>query len=204
MAPVGSFAPSERTMTSTHTAIEAMTRQRTLSGVLGGYLYAALLVAGPWIFTVLGLHFLSTATCDATCNDRTIFRSIVIYNSMYALIVTSPLAFVSGRYVSEQLHNHRKDSILSVLVLSLAIFGVLSLAIPVPFYLYATTLDALETIASIQNAIMIGVSWLFIPLLGAFRAYSAVLIAFGAGALSMFVLGGALHDPLCCIAPARV
>ena len=45
-------------MTSINTTIEAMTRRGTLSGVFGAYLYAALLVAGPWIFTVLGLLFL--------------------------------------------------------------------------------------------------------------------------------------------------
>jgi polysaccharide biosynthesis protein PelG len=42
-------------MTNSDTTIEAMTRRGTLSGVLGAYLYAAFLVAGPWIFTVLGL-----------------------------------------------------------------------------------------------------------------------------------------------------
>ena len=89
-------------MTSINTAIEAMTRRGTLSGVFGAYLYAAFLVAGPWIFTVLGLLNLSPASCDDYCIDLTIFRSIVIYNSMYALIVTTPLAFISGRYASEQ------------------------------------------------------------------------------------------------------
>ena len=120
--------------------IEAMTRQRALSSVVGAYLYAALLVAGPWIFTVLGLLCLSAPTCDGPCAELTIFRSIVIYNSMYALIVTSPLAFVCGRYISEQLHSRRNDGVLYALVLSLSIFGVLSLASVVPFYLFATTL----------------------------------------------------------------
>ena len=84
-----------------------MTRRGTLSGMLGAYLYAALLVAGPWIFTVLGLLSLSAAHCDGSCADLTVFRSIVIYNSMYALIVTSPLAFVTGRYASEQMERGR-------------------------------------------------------------------------------------------------
>jgi polysaccharide biosynthesis protein PelG len=182
-------------MTSINIAIEAMTRRGTLSGVFGAYLYAALLVAGPWIFTVLGLFFLSAATCDGTCIDLTVFRSIVIYNSMYALIVTSPLAFLSGRYVSEQLQSGCNDSVFYALVLSLVIFSLLILGVAAPFYIYATTLDAAEKIASIQNAIMIGCSWLLIPFLGALRAYNAVLVAFGAGAVSMLVLGSMLRDP---------
>ena len=182
-------------MTSINLTIEAMTRQGALSSVFGAYLYAALLVAGPWIFTVLGLLSFSNATCDGNCIDQTIFRSIVIYNSMYALIVTSPLAFVSGRYVSEQLYSRRNESVFYVLVLSLSVFGLLSLVIVVPFYFYASTLDAAEKIGSIQNAVMIGCSWLLIPFLGAFRAYNAVLVAFGIGAFSMLVLGSVLRDP---------
>ena len=182
-------------MISINITIEAMTRRGTLSGVFGAYSYAALLVAGPWIFTVIGLLCLSAVTCDGNCIDQTIFRSIVIYNSMYALIVTSPLAFLSGRYVSEQLHGGCADSVFYALVLSLVSFGLLSLGVAAPFYIYATTLDAAEKIASIQNTIMIGCSWLLIPFLGALRAYNAVLIAFGAGAVSMFVLGSMLRDP---------
>src|SRR5258708_20077562 len=42
---------------------------------------------------------------------------------------------------------------------------------------------------------MIGCSWLLIPFLGALRAYNVVLVAFGAGAVSMLVLGSVLRDP---------
>jgi uncharacterized membrane protein len=182
-------------MTGINVTIEAMTRRGTLSGVLGAYLYAALLVAGPWIFTVLGLFCLSAATCEGSCIDLTIFRSIVIYNSMYALIVTSPLAFISGRYVAEKLDSGNEDSVFYALVVSLAVFDILSIAVAVPFYVYATSLDAAETVASIHNTMMIGCSWLLIPFLGALRAYNVVLIAFGSGAVSMLVLGIVLRDP---------
>jgi uncharacterized membrane protein len=182
-------------MVSINITIEAMTRRGTLSGIFGAYTYAALLVAGPWIFTVLGLVFISAAPCDGSCTDQTVFRSVVIYNSMYALIVTSPLAFLIGRYVSEQVHNGRDESIFYALAVTLTVFGLISFAVAAPFYMFATTLDSAETIASIQNALMIGCSWLFIPFLGAIRAYNAVLIAFGVGASAMLGLGSLLHDP---------
>ena len=182
-------------MTNINTAIEAMTRRGTLTGVFGAYLYAAFLVAGPWIFTVLGLLNLSPTACDDYCTEKTIFRSIIICNSMYALVVTTPLAFISGRYASELLYGERDDNVFYALVLSLCIFVILSLGIVVPFYLCATTLDSAEAMASIYNAMLIGCSWLLIPFLGAIRAYNSVLIAFGVGAVSMFVLGSFLHEP---------
>lgn len=182
-------------MTTINAAIEAMTRRRTLSAILAAYLYAALLVAGPWIFTVLGLLNLSPSTCDLYCNDKTIFRSVVIYNSMYALIVTTPLVFISGRYASEQVYAGRDDKVFCALIISLGVFVMLSFIVVVPFYSYATTLDAAAVVASIYNALMIGCSWLLIPLLGAVRAYNSVLLAFGVGAISMFVLGKVIPEP---------
>jgi uncharacterized membrane protein len=182
-------------MTSISLTIETMTRRGTLSGVLGAYVYGALLVAGPWIFTVLGLLFLNSATCEGSCIDLTVFRSVVIYNSMYALIVTSPLAFVSGRYAAEKIYQGREDSVLYSLVVSIIIFVIISIIVAVPFYVYETTLNATEALLSIQNATMIGCSWLLIPFLGAMRAYNAVLVAFGAGALVMLGFGSLLYDP---------
>jgi polysaccharide biosynthesis protein PelG len=181
-------------MTNINITIEAMTRRGSLSGVFGAYLYAALLVAGPWIFTVIGLVGLSTGKCEGNCADMTVFRSIVIYNSMYALVVTCPLAFLSGRYVSEKFHGGSNEGVFSALVLSLIVFALLTLGIAAPFYMFVTTLDPAEKVASIQNAAMIGCSWLLIPVLGASRGYNAVLAGFGAGAASMLVLGSLLHD----------
>ena len=91
-------------MSGINTTIEWMTRQRALTSIVLAYVYAALLVAGPWIFTVLGVVGLSAASCSAVCDQLPVFRSVVIYNSLFALVVTSPLAFLSGRYISDQLH----------------------------------------------------------------------------------------------------
>ena len=93
------------------------------------------------------------------------------------------------------MYGGRDENVFYALVISLGIFVFLSLGIVVPFYLYATTLDTAEAMASIYNAMMIGCSWLLIPFLGAIRAYNSVLVAFGVGAVSMFVLRSVLHDP---------
>jgi len=182
-------------MTSAKITLEAMTRKNALSSVFGAYLYAILLVAGPWIFTVLGLFSLGTARCDESCTGLITFRSIVIYNSMFALIISSPLAFFTGRYVSEQLHGGRNNNVFYALVVSLSIFGALSLGIAIPFYCWATTLETAEQIAAIQNIVMLGCAWLLIPFVAALRSYNTVLAAFGAGTLSMIVLGSVVSDP---------
>lgn len=182
-------------MATTNATIEWMTRQRALTSVAIAYVYAALLVAGPWIFTMLGIFGLSSIGCSGACDQLPLFRSIVIYNSLFSLVVTTPLAFFSGRYVSDQLHVGRADFIFFAFVVSLTLFCFIALVTAAPFYLWATNLPGPARFAAVQNAFVIGVSWLLIPFLGAIRAQVAVLVGFGSNALSMIVLGLLLSNP---------
>lgn len=181
-------------MHAINASLEAMTREGTLTRLLGAYLYAALLVAGPWIFTVLGLMGLGLQGCEGLCTDFIVFRSVVIYNAMFAFIVSVPMAFFCGRYASEQIHSGNERKVTFVLLVSLCIFQIVSLFVAVPFIFLGTALDGLAKIASIQNLAMIGCSWLLIPFLGAMRANNAVLIGYGVGALCMFGSGAIMNN----------
>lgn len=182
-------------MDSINLTLERMSRQRALSSLVAAYVYAALLIAGPWIFTVFGLAGLSSARCTDPCANMAVFRSVVIYNSMISLVLTSPLGFLGARFVSDQLFAKRQQSVIYALVVVLALFGAISAATTVPFYLFTTTLDRSEQIASIQNAVLIGCSWLLIPFLGAVRRHNVVLFAFAIGALALTLAGNQLNDP---------
>lgn len=186
----GSEEPS-----SVNATIEWMTRQRALSGIAAAYLYAALIVAGPWIFTMLGVAGLSGTGCSVDCGQLPLFRSIVIYNSLFALVVTSPLAFLSGRYISEQLHQGREENIFFAFMASLTAFCLIILATAALLYPIATDLDGPTRFAALQNAFLIGLSWLLIPFLSVAKAQFAVLGGFGANGLSMLVVGSILSDP---------
>jgi uncharacterized membrane protein len=180
---------------SINLTLERMSRQRALSSLVAAYVYAALLIAGPWIFTVFGLTGLNSARCTDPCTSVAVFRSVVIYNSMISLVLTSPLGFLGARFVSDQLFAKRQQSVIYALIVVLALFGAITASTTVPFYLFTTTLDGPEQIASIQNAVLIGCSWLLIPFLGAVRRHSVVLLAFATGALALTVAGNQLSDP---------
>jgi uncharacterized membrane protein len=176
-------------------SIEWMTRQRALSGIVAAYLYAAMIVAGPWIFTMLAIAGLSGTGCSSDCGQLPLFRSIVIYNSLFSLVVTTPLAFLSGRYISDQVHQGHEQNVFFAFMVSLTLFCLTTLATAVPFYLMASSLGAPTQFAGLQNVFLIGLSWLLIPFLGVIRAQLTVLGAFGANALLMLLLGSVLSDP---------
>lgn len=172
-----------------------MTRQRSLSTFATAYVYAALLVAGPWIFTMLGIVGLSSTGCTANCDQLALFRSVVIYNSLFSLVVTSPVAFFAGRYVSDRLYAGQTNAVFFVFLASLTLFCLCVFTVAVPFYLWAASLNDPTRIAAIQNVFLIGASWLLIPFLGVIKAHGALLVAFGLNALLMIVLGFTVSDP---------
>jgi len=187
-------------MSSINITFESIRRQRTLSNVAATYVYAALLIAGPWIFIVIGLTGLSSASCplsygDACYDELPVFRSVVIYNSMISLILTSPLIFFCARYVSDELSANRFDNIFFTLLVVLAIFTAIMTATTVPFYLLTTTLDGPTKIASIQNATLLGCSWLLIPFLRAMQRHNIVLLAFGTGTFAMILTASIVRSP---------
>ena len=134
-------------MSGINTTIEWMTRQRALTSIAVGLCIRRSAGRRP-----LDLHHhrhrrpQPTGSCAAGCDQLPVFRSIVIYNSLFSLVVTSPLAFLSGRYVSDQLHVGRTQCVFFALVASLGMFCLIALAIVVPFYLFATTLNGPDTI----------------------------------------------------------
>lgn len=172
-----------------------MTRQRALSGVVLAYFCAALIVAGPWIFTMLGIAGLSAVSCAQPCAQLPLFRTVVIYNSMFSLVLTSPLAFFFGRHAADELYSGRSEHVFALLVAGLALLGFATLLVAVPLYGLVATLDASTKLAAMQNAMLIAVSWLLIPFLGALREHWAILAAFGTGAGAMAAFGWTLEDP---------
>ena len=165
--------------------LERLAHGRTLSSVAAAYVYAAALVAGPWIFTVLGVAGISFAACTTACDDLQVFRSIIIYNSVFSLIWSSPIAFVATRFVSDQIYVGKNQHVMFALVVSLGVFALGAFAVGIPFYTFATTLSGLEKILGLQKLVLIGSSWLLIPFVGAIRGARTVALAFAAGAAIM-------------------
>jgi uncharacterized membrane protein len=168
--------------------LESMARGKSLSALAGAYGHAAMIVAGPWIFTMIGLAGTSFAACESGCMNVQIYRSIIIYNSTFALVLTSPLAFVCTRYIADRVYLKRFESVLFALVASLSLYCAVALAWASWFYGWEAALSFPERIAAVQNLILLGGSWLMIPFLGALRSAGDVTMAFVLGASAMVAI----------------
>jgi len=174
--------------------LERMARGGSLTSVVGAYGHAVMVVAGPWIFTLIGLAGTSFVACDAGCRDVQVFRSIIIYNSVFALIASSPIVFVSTRFIADRIFMKRFESVMFTLAASLGVYFFVALIFAAPFYGLATTLSLPETIASVQNLMLLGASWLMIPFLGTMRSANGIVGAFVLGAAAMILAAISVPD----------
>jgi len=168
--------------------LESMTQERSLSLPMGAYFYGMFLTSGPWIFTILGITGIGLAACESECEPMQVFRSIVIYNSVFSFILANPIAYVCTRFISDQIFIRRHESISFAFVAALSVFCVFSAAIAGPFYLFVTTLTTVEKILSLQNLMLVGASWLLMQFVGALRSFITISFAFVLGAAVMTVV----------------
>jgi len=165
--------------------LERMTQKRSLSLPMGAYFYGMFLTSGPWILTILGITGIGLAACESECKPMQVFRSIVIYNSVFSFILANPIAYVCTRYISDQVFIKRYESIIFAFLVALSVFSVFSAMIAGPFYLLMTTLTMVEKILSLQNLMLVGASWLLMQFAGALRSFITISLAFVLGAAVM-------------------
>ncbi|HVY61245.1 MAG TPA: exopolysaccharide Pel transporter PelG, partial [Planctomycetota bacterium] len=75
-----------------------------MSSRVQGMLYSSPVAAGPWLFTTVALAFAALhAQPGWTEPDRALFRAILIYAHVAALVLTGVVRLVAGRYVALRL-----------------------------------------------------------------------------------------------------
>src|ERR1700747_349097 len=85
--------------------LRRLASRESISASLGGYAYAGLVSAGPWLFTCavltalshLGGHLFSTDQLQRA-------RTTIIYNFSFSLIVAGPIVMVVTRRLADAIH----------------------------------------------------------------------------------------------------
>jgi uncharacterized membrane protein len=175
-------------------ALQRMAEGRSLTGQASAYLYSTFIVAGPWVFMVLAIAGQSLAACPADrCVEVQSFRSILVYNFLFSLIISSMISLPITRYVSDEIYAKRDQFIAGACVVALGIFVLITALTVGPFYLFLADLSWAHKLAALNNVMLVGAAWIMAPFLGALRDYRSVSLA--------FLLGGAAMVGAAAIAP---
>ena len=161
--------------------LRKLSRQDTLSSVIASVGHAAVIAAGPWLFTILSLAAI-TLTTERVAGLETLaaFRIVIIYAFAVSLVLTAPVTMIATRLVADALWLKKPEAVRPLLLGAYAVAvlttGIGSLLLIAYFQPPKTTAAALAA-----GSMLVGLIWVVLSFCGAVRDYQGVTLSFLAG-----------------------
>lgn len=172
--------------------LRRLARQDTLSSIVAAAGHAAVIAAGPWLFTIVALATITLLTEQvagrATLAD---FRAVVIYSFAVSLVFAAPATIVATRLVGDALWLRKPERIPGLLIggyvaaiapVAVAALGLVALVRP-PFAV---------AVALIAGCLLVALIWVVLAFCGAVRDYRGVTLSFLVGLAISLVAATAL------------
>ena len=98
-------------------ALRSLARQESLSALVKASGHAAIIAAGPWLFTIFSLATI-TALVERIVGGDTLatFRAIIIYAFATSLVLVAPVTIVATRLVADELWRHETGKVRALLI----------------------------------------------------------------------------------------
>ncbi len=158
--------------------LRKLSRQDSLTSVLSAGGHAAVIAAGPWLFTIASLAAISITVEQVVGLDELAnFRAIIIYAFATSLVLTAPVTMIATRLVADALWAKQPERVRPLLFAAFAVsaglvcLGVLALT---AYF----KLSAEHAIALGSATLTVALIWVALGFCGAVRDYGAVTNAF--------------------------
>jgi uncharacterized membrane protein len=170
-------------------ALERLYRSNSFAGRMASFAHASIVAAGPCLLSVLGIWLIS-ATISELEGKTTIaaFRALIIYSFALSFVATAPIALVSARIMSDELHDFRISNIPGIVLAALAFSAVLTIAAAAALFAVPLELEPTAVIAAVVNCALIGLVWVSCLFASVTRDYSSITVFFALG-MAIAVIG---------------
>lgn len=160
-----------------------------LTGILKGYLFAAVVAAGPWLLTILTLGaIVGLGSYFVNWRELSGFRVLIIYNFGFSLVFSAPIFMVATRFLADLIYAKEVSRAPGLLVGAMGLIFLLELPAAAWFYFGYVELDGLTRAGGFVNFFLISAIWLVSIFLSALKNYLAITTAFASG-MAISVLG---------------
>ena len=163
--------------------LRRLANRETLSSVIAAGGHAAVIAAGPWLFTILSLAGIGITTDRLVGLDRLAeFRVVIIYAFATSLVLAAPVTIVATRLVADALWMKRPGDVRPLLLASLAAtLGIVAAGTLVLVAFFAPPLPT--ALALLSGSSLAGLIWVVLAFCGAVRDYNGVTLSFLVGLL---------------------
>lgn len=161
--------------------LRGLARQDTISSVIAAAGHAAMIAAGPWLFTIFALASISFIADQITGREVLAnFRAVIIYAFATSLVMAAPVTMVATRLVGDALWLKRPQDVRGLLLASyVATIPLVLLGIVVEIALLR--LDMATALALAGASLLVALIWVALAFCGAVRDYRGVTRSFLVG-----------------------
>jgi len=171
--------------------LQRLLRDRTYTGVLHAYFYAALISSGPLVLSITSLSLLGLSVAAFRGPNLTLFFSAVTFIYSTSMILTGALQLVLVRCVADADYDGRRDRVWPLLTRFMAVVIPVQLAFSgILFFLFTDT-SLVFKFSCIFLSVQVAMMWLLSGLLTAMKYYNRVVGSFLIGYSASMVLGWA-------------
>lgn len=168
--------------------LRKLTRRGDLTGVVMGFLYAAVISSGPWLFTIMSLGLLVLISNQfLTMEELSEFRIIIIYNFAFSLVFSAPVFMVATRFLSDLIYARNVSGAPGLLFGALVVLFGVQAPLIILFYLYYADLEPWVRVVAVANYFLITGIWLVSVFMTALKEYASISRTFGFGMLLSLV-----------------
>jgi uncharacterized membrane protein len=162
-------------------ALRTLSRQETLSGVARASGHAAVIAAGPWLFTVFSLAAITALTERIAGHDiLASFRAVVIYAFATSLVFAAPITIVATRLVADRLWLKKVGQVRGLLIAGYA-YAAAAAGVGVILLALYFRVPAPLAISLYACSSLVAMIWVVLAFCGAVRDYGGITVSFVAG-----------------------
>lgn len=164
-------------------ALRALSRQDSLSSMVKASGHAAVIAAGPWLFTIVSLAAI-TALTEAVAGHGPLAtcRAVIIYAFATSLVFTAPVTIVATRLLADQLWRRDVSGVPGLLIAAvICALGAITLPVCAIVFYFGVPWPLAAALA--VAAAIVAMIWVALAFCGAVRDYRAITYAFLIGLL---------------------
>ena len=157
-------------------------RRDDLLGPMAAIVHAAIVAAGPWLYTVLVILMISEVTRGVIGEEElATFRVLLVYVFSISLVATTPVTMIGTRVLADDLFLRRYDDVRALFLLTMLAGSALTLGLGALVFCVVMATSAPVALAGIASAQLVAMVWVALVFCGAMRDYLQVTIGFVLG-----------------------
>ncbi len=160
----------------------------TLSSIIQAFFLGIIIVAGPWILSVLTIYIIQTYTFGAIADNPALFTASIVYVYAFSLFLSGGFHYVFSRYIADQLYIENYETIPSALFTAIILISIMSILPALAFVFFNDFLfipfHILYILSLVSLFVVINILWIMLVYIALLKAYYKIFFSYLAGTIA--------------------